>query len=586
MSSTSATGTSSLAISGLASGFDWQSLVSQLVEVERAPETRLQNQQTTLQQQNNALTSIKTELTVLQNAVTVLKDPSFFDSRTAVTSDATLATASAAAGTAAGTYSFNVTQLATSAILQGNAGAGAALSGSPDVSGVILGSAGFANAVTAGTFTVNGKTVTLATSDSLQNVFDKISTATGGAVTGSYSATGTNADKITLTSSSPIVLGSATDTSNFLQVAKLNNNGTGAVTSVARLGAVKIIGPLSQANFATPVSDGGSGTGAFLINGVTINYNASSDSVTNVIDRINNSGAGVLATYDAINNRFNLTNKNTGDTGIFAQDVTGNFLTAAGLSTGTLVRGNNLLYTVNDGPQLYSQSNTITYQSSGITGLSVTALAKGTSKVSVSSDTAKIKTAITALVNQYNKVQSLISTQTASSTDSSGKVTAGLLTGDQETETLTSTLRNLLTSATAGSGSTLLRLDSLGFTSSGTSDALATTDLSGLDAALANNLSGLRDLFANTSTGLAVKLNGMLTSTIGEDGSLVKHQTALTKQSADIETQISNLEKQVLVYQDKLTKEFVAMETAQAKINQQLAYLQKTFFSSNSSSNS
>ena len=123
-------------------------------------------------------------------------------------------------------------------------------------------------------------------------------------------------------------------------------------------------------------------------------------------------------------------------------------------------------------------------------------------------------------------------------------------------------------------------------TSSGTSDALATTDLSGLDAALANNLSGLRDLFANTSTGLAVKLNGMLTSTIGEDGSLVKHQTALTKQSADIETQISNLEKQVLVYQDKLTKEFVAMETAQAKINQQLAYLQKTFFSSNRSSNS
>lgn len=72
MSSTSATGTSSLAISGLASGFDWQSLVSQLVEVERAPETRLQNQQTTLQQQNNALTSIKTELSVLQNAVTVL----------------------------------------------------------------------------------------------------------------------------------------------------------------------------------------------------------------------------------------------------------------------------------------------------------------------------------------------------------------------------------------------------------------------------------------------------------------------------------------------------------------------------------
>ena len=46
-----------------------------------------------------------------------------------------------------------------------------------DGNGVLLGSV----AVT-GTFTVNGKQITLATSDTLQAVFDKISTATGGAV--------------------------------------------------------------------------------------------------------------------------------------------------------------------------------------------------------------------------------------------------------------------------------------------------------------------------------------------------------------------------------------------------------------------
>ena len=578
---TSSSSTSSLAISGLASGFDWQSLISQLVEVERAPQTQLQRQQSTIQQQNNALTSIKTELSVLQNAVAVLKEASFFDSRTASASDETLASASASAGTALGAYSFNVTQLATAAALQGTADAGAALSASDDVSGVTLANAGFANTVSAGTFTVNGEAVTIATSDTLKDVFDKISTATGGAVTASYSA---SADEITLSSTSQIVLGSATDSSNFLRVARLNNNGTGTVTSAARLGAIKTTGSLSQANFSTAVSDGGSGAGAFLINGVTINFNASADSVANVVDRINNSSAGVLATYDSINNRFSLTNRNTGDTGIFVEDVTGNFLAAAGLTGGTLLRGNNLLYTVNNGPQLYSQSNTITDQSSGISGLSVTALAESSFRISIASDTSKIKTAISNLVTSYNKVQSLISTQTASTTNASGKVTAGLLAGDQDTETLSYSLRGLMTSAVTGSGNQLLRLDSLGFGSNGTSDSLATADLSGLDSALSVNLSGLKDLFTNSSSGLATRLGTFLTGVIGENGSLVQHQTNLTHQSADIDTQIGNLEKQVLIYQQKLTDQFVAMETAQAKINQQLQYLQKTFFSSSSSS--
>ena len=584
MSTTATSSSSSLAISGLASGFDWQSLVSQLVQVERAPETQLQNQQSLLLQQNNALGSIKTELSVLQNAVTVLKDPSFFDSRTAASSDATLASATAAAGTAVGTYSLNFSQLATAAALQGAAGAGAALSATNNVSGLALSTAGFATAVTAGTFTVNGKQVTVAASDTLQGVFDKISTATGGTVTAGYSATGTNADKITLSSSSEIVLGSATDTSNFLQAAKLGNNGTGTVSSSAKLGAVKTTGALNQANFATAISDGGTGAGAFLINGVTINFSASADSVANVISRINDSTAGVVANYDPTNNRFTLTNKSTGDVGISVQDVTGNFLAATGLAGSTLVHGKNLLYTVNGGPQLSSQTNTIADTTSGIAGLSVTALAKGVVNVTVGSDTTKIKTAITNLVTEYNKVQSLINTETASTTDATGKVTAGLLAGDQDIESLNATLRNLMTGAVSSTSGSGVRLESLGFASNGTNDALSTADLSGLDSALAANLSGLKDLFTNSTNGLAVKLNSSLNNTIGENGSLVTHQTNLTKASTDIDTQISNMEKQVLVYQQSLTDEFVAMETAQAKINQQLQFLTQSFSSTSSSS--
>lgn len=572
---------SNLAVSGLASGFDWQSVVSQLVAVERSPENLLLSQQNVLRQQNIALSSLKTELGVLQNAAAVLKDPAFFDSRLATLSDATRATATAASGTALGTYSFNVTQMASAAAWKGTADISGTLGSqdisslNPDTSGLTLSAAPFAQAVTAGKFTVNGKQITIAATDTLKSVFDQISSATGGTVTASYSQA---TDKITLSSGSPIILGSGADTSNFLQVAKLSNNGTGTVASTAKLGSVQTQTGLLKSNLATTVSDGGSGNGSFSINGVTIAFNASSDSLTNVIDRINSSSAGVTAAYDMVTNRLMLTNKATGDLGISMEDGAGsNFLAATGLAGGTLTRGNNLLYTVNSGPQLSSRTNSITEDSSGIAGLNVTTLTTGAFTVAVAGDSAKIKNAITSFVNEYNKVQAALNTETASSTDATGKVTAGTLAGDSATISLNARLRELMNATIGGLSGTLKQLNRLGFVSNGHDDSLTTTDLSGLDNALATDLSGLKDLFSNSSTGLAVGLHSFLDGTIGDAGSLVAHQTTLTSQATEIDTQISAMESQILIYKQQLTAGFVAMEVAQSQINQQLAYLTKMF---------
>jgi flagellar hook-associated protein 2 len=161
-------------------------------------------------------------------------------------------------------------------------------------------------------------------------------------------------------------------------------------------------------NLAATIDDGGSGAGAFSINGVTINFSATADSVTDVINRINDSGAGVVASYDAANNRFTLTNKNTGDEGIAVQDVTGNFLAATGLAGGALQRGTNLQYSVNGGGTLTSQSNTINSATSGITGLSVTALAVGSTAISVQSDTSTISTATPTCPLTYRWVTSFV----------------------------------------------------------------------------------------------------------------------------------------------------------------------------------
>lgn len=465
--------------------------------------------------------------------------------------------------------------MATAAAWQGTGGVGKPLNSSNDVSALKISDAPFRTPVTAGTFTVNGAQVTLATTDTLQGVFDKINTATSGAVTGSYDST---TDTIRFNSASEIVLGSATDTSNFLQASRLTNNGTGTVTSASALGTVQLTNTLAKSNLGTAVTDGGSGAGEFKINGVSIAFSATSDSLQTVLDRINNSAAGVTASFDTISGQFRLTNKVTGDIGIGIQDVTGNFLAATGLGGGALQHGKNLLYKVNGGDTLSSTSNTVSSDSSSIAGLTVTALKEGgSSSITVSSDTAKVKSAITDFISAYNRVQSVIDTQTASTTDSAGKVTAGLLSGDPDAYDISSQLRKFATNTLSGLSGSLKRLDAIGIASNGNDNSIALSNSAALDAALTGNMASIQDLFTNKTEGMAVTFDNFLTKTIGDDGTLVKKQSNLTTQVSTIETQIADMEKLVLANKDRLTAGFVAMETAEAKINQQLAYLKKNF---------
>jgi flagellar hook-associated protein 2 len=586
----------SLAVTGLASGMDWSTVVAELGDAERAPETQWKSEQTTLNNQNSAFTTIAGDLATLKTDVETLQSSSLYTSRTAQTSNSAVATASAASGATLGTFTFDISQLATASQVNGQSSISTILSPGGDLNNVTIGTAGFATPVTAGTFTVNGAQVTVATTDSLQQVFDNISKATNGEVTASYdSSSDSSSDAITLADNkgNNIVLGSATDTSNFLQSAGLYNNGSTSVTSLAPLGHVQLTAAMGDADLKTAITDGG-GQGAFTINGVTINYDASTDSVQDVLDRINSSSAGVTASYDTQNNRFVMTNNSTGDMGISMQDVTGNFLAATGLSTesgGTLARGQNLLYTLNGGKQqLVSQSNTITSASSGITGLSVTALATtsaGSSTtspdnpvtVTVASDTSGISSAIQQFVTDYNAVQSYVTSQMAVTNNADGSVTSGLLTGDMTANGIASSLRSTGFSDDASlalSGSAIQSLADLGITTNGQNNTVA-LDTDTLNSALTSNLSAVQSFFTDAN-GPVTQLNNYLDDTIGSTnsttpGTLTQHETDLSTQSSDITKQISNLETKITSDTQMWNSEFDAMEQAESQTNSELTYL-------------
>lgn len=566
-----------LGLSGLASGMDWRSLVDQLTDLERSPQTRMRTEQNKLQQVFNAYGSIKTQLAVLQSRLAKLKDPAAFDTRSATVGDSAVASATAQTAAPLGSYTFNITQLASASNLRGATNAGAPLSTSSDVSSLSLATAPFSSPITAGTFTVNGSRITIATSDTLQSVFDQINAATSGAVTASYDP---DTDRITLSSATSIVLGSAADSSNFLQVARLYNNGSGSVTSTTALGTVQASATLAQANLNTAVTNGGSGPGEFTVNGVAIEFDPAADSLQNVLDRINESEAGVIATFDVTNDRVVLTNKNTGDLGVSLADVNGNFLAATGLLSGTLERGKNLTYTINGSDPLVSQSNTITSESSGLAGLAVTALQTGSTTITVAADTAAVRTAITDFIAEYNRLQSLIDTQTASSTDSKGKVTAGTLANENDADLIARQLRAIVSSQVGTALPSLQRLESIGITANGNDNSLSLSNAEALDQALATNLAAVRTLFTDSTSGLATRLDAFLEQTIGDEGSLLNHQESLTSQIAKIDTQVADHERYVQTVRSQLMNSFLAMEQAQQKSNQQLQFLMSRFGSS------
>ncbi|MBT3595420.1 MAG: flagellar filament capping protein FliD [Verrucomicrobia bacterium] len=563
-----------LGLSGLASGFDWRTMVDQLVDLDRIPQRRLLREQAELFDKNSTYQSLQTELGVLKGRVEYLSEGDLFDSRKVNVGNETLVEAKIDPGATLGSHSITVSQLATASNLRGTSSIGSSLSSTSDVSALTLSSAPFRNAITDGTITVDGKRVDVTASQSLQDVFDAISTATSGAVTGTYNP---STDAIQLSSTSEIVLGSANDTSNFLQEAQLFNNGTGTVSSSKALGKIQTSASLSASIFTTAVSDGGAGAGEFKINGISIAFDASTDSLENVIDRINQSQSGVLASYDAVSDRVILTNQSTGDLGVSVEDVTGNFLAATGLDAGTLSRGQNLQFTINGGETLTSYSNTADSNVTGVSGLSLTALQTGTTTVTVESDREAIEKGINDFVSQFNKVQSFIDKHTATSTNSLGSVTAGVLNGESEVESIASQLRSIVTGEISGLNASMNHLNEIGISSSGYDNNIDVSDSSLLSESLINNLDQVKSIFQNASSGVGVQMMAFLDQQIGDEGALPDKVTRLTEQSTDIDDQMARMESLVAMRKQSLIDGFVAMELAQQKINQQMSFLSAKF---------
>lgn len=110
-----------ITVSGVGSGIDIESLVTQLVAAEgRAPSLRLSRKEATFQADLSAIGTLKSTLSNLQSTVQNLQDASEFLARSATSSDEERFTATAESTAAPGAYDIEITQLAQAARVRSN----------------------------------------------------------------------------------------------------------------------------------------------------------------------------------------------------------------------------------------------------------------------------------------------------------------------------------------------------------------------------------------------------------------------------------------------------------------------------------
>jgi flagellar hook-associated protein 2 len=398
-------------------------------------------------------------------------------------------------------------------------------------------------------------------------------------VTAAYNAA---TDRVELTSSGPLMIGAANDTSNFLGALRLTNNvsydggtGTYSTASSSTLGTVKLNSPLAAAGLRTNVP----GAGSFSLNGVTIAYDGATDSLSTVLARINASAAGVTATYDVANDRVALVNNKTGDFGIALGGDTGGLLGALGLTGATFVAGQDAEFTVNGGPVFTSASNTLDTAAHGIAGLSVTVNSETTQTLDVVTDGATAFTAIQNFIEKFNAVQTLIDTSTKV-TSVAGKVTTSILSDNREVDKWADQLRALAFGTISGLSGSVKRLDDLGIDFNGISGQLTIKDSDKLSSALLKHPEDVEAFFLSGDTGLVSKIYGFATSAKKGD---VDAQNKLTKDNLNLDTQIADIQRRLDSERERLTTSFLAMQSAQSLAQSQNTYLTNTFFKNTSS---
>lgn len=402
---------------GVGSGLDLQGMLTKLMQVEQQPLTLLQKQQSSYQSKISALGTLQSSLAALQTAATGLTPSSTqtatekFASYSASVADSTIASASAAKGAVAGTYSLEVSSLATAQRLVSPASAFTSASTALNVdAGTLKIEFGKLTPATttplaAATYTPDATrelNISISAGASLNDIRDAINANNGGI--SATIVTGTNGPQLVLTS-----LKEGTD--NVMQLSGLTGTDAGnfnfnpltpAVGSLSESAA----GGHSASNAAFTLNGiaGTSSTNAVtgVLDGVTLNLSKTNVGTPTTVTVSQNTTAGLTSALQAFVKAYNDANSTMGGLGTYnaTTKIAGALQGDTSLRTAQSQVRSQLFGTVAGGSSAYQRLSDI-----GVSVARDGTMSLDTTKLSaaVSSDFTGVANLVAKVGDSYNK---------------------------------------------------------------------------------------------------------------------------------------------------------------------------------------
>ena len=149
-----------------------------------------------------------------------------------------------------------------------------------------------------------------------------------------------------------LTLGNDTDTSRFFDIFKVGLNSGATYVRGQNKGSLDTSTVISKLDpgFTYPMKN----SGTFTINGVSIYVDVDNDTIQDVIDKVNKSGAGVTMAYDTNTDKFSLTSTSNERITVGGPNDTSSFLLSTGLvyhqTTEQTIgsEGTDAVFTLND----------------------------------------------------------------------------------------------------------------------------------------------------------------------------------------------------------------------------------------------
>ncbi len=326
-------------------------------------------------------------------------------------------------------------------------------------------------------------------------------------------------------------------------------------------------------------SSGGSLVFEYTYAGTTVSLSiADGTTLEQLRDAINNDADNPGVTASIINvgtndYRLVLTGKDTGSSNTIT--ITAN-TTLTGFTDAdfTASTAQDAKFSIG-GIDIVKSSNTF---SDVIPGVTITLKAESTSSVTitVNNDINSIKQNIEDFVDAYNAVVDYID---ANSQYSTLARSGGALSDETTPGIILNRLKTIITSRVSGQPSDLRTLAQLGITTDYETGHLQ-IDTTTLNEKLTSDLETVETLFTNSTDGIAKELYDYLDGVTDQTtGSIAIRVDGLEDLVSDINDDISDMESRLIRLEERLRRQFAALESMLTEMNSQSSFLSRLFTS-------